>query len=88
MSKNVELAATGNSDWVTLRGPRTVRVFGTWAGSYQFECKGLNDDDADRSTVGESETANGTHKINIERNEKFLFRIAFTRTLGTLKAQF
>ena len=81
-----ELAATGATNWVALpNGPRTTRLYGTWAGSAQLEVKGSADADADASPVGDAVTANGAWKIDVSQFDNVVYRWNFTRTSGTLK---
>jgi len=81
------LAATGNSEWQTVHRPTTLRLYGTWQGSAQLQCRGVNDG-TNISNVGAAILHSDVEQsklIDHPPGISLQYRVSFTRTSGTLE---
>jgi hypothetical protein len=81
------LASSSSSDWQKVHRPTTLRLYGTWAGSAQLQCRGVGQT-TEISNVGQpilhsdveqSKLIDHPFGITLE------YRVSFTRTSGTLQ---
>lgn len=81
------LAATGSSGWVPVFKPTVLRLYGTWQGTAQLECRAVGAT-TQISKVGAAiaHTDNEQAKlIDHPQGITLEYRVTFTRTSGTLE---
>ncbi|OYW72701.1 MAG: hypothetical protein B7Z37_24025 [Verrucomicrobia bacterium 12-59-8] len=75
------------SGWQTVHRPTVLRTYGTWQGSAQLECRGVNDG-TNISKVGSPiahDDAELSKLIDHPVGISLQYRVVFTRTSGTLE---
>jgi len=81
------LASTSNSEWQTVHRPSVLRLYGTWAGSAQLQCRAIGGDTA-ISNVGAAILHGDVEQsklIDHPAGITLQYRVSFTRTSGTLQ---
>lgn len=80
------LASTSNSEWQPVFRPTVLRLYGTWQGSAQLQCRAVGDG-SNISNVGAAIAHGDAEQAKLIEHPVGItleYRVAFTRTSGTL----
>lgn len=81
------LSSTSSSAWVSVDRPTVLRLFGTWQGSAQLQCRRVGDG-SNISNVGAAilhDDDEQSKLIDHPKGQTLEYRVTFTRTSGTLE---
>jgi len=81
------LSSTSSSGWQVVHQPTVLRLYGTWEGTAQLQCRAIGAT-TEISNVGEAiahDDVEQSKLIDHPVGVRLEYRVSFTRTSGTLE---